>query len=100
MVHAQTVPLLRIPADSLRAGQTSDTCHVDLHHVDAADIHQLPKFLDIADLQEFRQLMDIGGIDVVQVDVTRVGGLATSMPPISISCRNSWRSAISRNFGS
>src|SRR5437667_195642 len=27
---------------------------------------------------EFRQMMDVGGIDVVQVDVTRVGGLARS----------------------
>src|SRR5207245_10311743 len=27
---------------------------------------------------EFQQMMDVGGIDVVQVDVTRVGGLARS----------------------
>src|SRR5437773_2141882 len=33
---------------------------------------------EICDVQEFRQLMDIGGIDVVQVDVTRGGGLARS----------------------
>ncbi len=33
---------------------------------------------EICDLKEFRQLMDVGGIDVVQVDVTRVGGLARS----------------------
>src|SRR5438105_4407375 len=31
---------------------------------------------EICDVQEFRQMMDVGGIDVVQVDVTRVGGLA------------------------
>src|SRR5436309_2593186 len=33
---------------------------------------------EICDIKEFQQLMDIGGIDVVQVDVTRVGGLARS----------------------
>jgi L-alanine-DL-glutamate epimerase-like enolase superfamily enzyme len=33
---------------------------------------------EICDLKEFRQMMDVGGIDVVQVDVTRVGGLARS----------------------
>jgi L-alanine-DL-glutamate epimerase-like enolase superfamily enzyme len=33
---------------------------------------------EICDVQEFRQMMDVGGIDVVQVDVTRVGGLARS----------------------
>jgi L-alanine-DL-glutamate epimerase-like enolase superfamily enzyme len=33
---------------------------------------------EICDVAEFRQMMDIGGIDVVQVDVTRVGGLARS----------------------
>jgi L-alanine-DL-glutamate epimerase-like enolase superfamily enzyme len=33
---------------------------------------------EICDLKEFQQLMDRGGIDVVQVDVTRVGGLARS----------------------
>jgi L-alanine-DL-glutamate epimerase-like enolase superfamily enzyme len=32
----------------------------------------------ICDVKEFRQLMDVGGIDVAQVDVTRVGGLARS----------------------
>ncbi len=31
---------------------------------------------EICDIKEFQQLMDTGGIDVVQVDVTRVGGLA------------------------
>jgi L-alanine-DL-glutamate epimerase-like enolase superfamily enzyme len=31
---------------------------------------------EVCDVQEFRHLMDVGGIDVVQVDVTRVGGLA------------------------
>jgi L-alanine-DL-glutamate epimerase-like enolase superfamily enzyme len=31
---------------------------------------------EICDIKEFQQLMDVGGIDVVQVDVTRVGGLA------------------------
>jgi L-rhamnonate dehydratase len=31
---------------------------------------------EICDLKEFRTMMDLGGIDVVQVDVTRVGGLA------------------------
>jgi L-alanine-DL-glutamate epimerase-like enolase superfamily enzyme len=30
----------------------------------------------ICDVKEFQQMMDVGGIDVVQVDVTRVGGLA------------------------
>ncbi len=33
---------------------------------------------EVCDVGEFRQLMDRGGIDVVQVDVTRVGGLARS----------------------
>jgi L-alanine-DL-glutamate epimerase-like enolase superfamily enzyme len=33
---------------------------------------------EICDIGEFRVLMDTGGIDVVQVDVTRVGGLARS----------------------
>ncbi len=32
----------------------------------------------ICDVGEFRQLMDAGGIDVAQVDVTRVGGLSRS----------------------
>src|SRR6266849_5833987 len=32
----------------------------------------------ICDIQEFQRMMDVGGIDVVQVDVTRVGGLARS----------------------
>ncbi len=33
---------------------------------------------EVCDVAEFRTLMDVGGIDVVQVDVTRVGGLARS----------------------
>jgi L-alanine-DL-glutamate epimerase-like enolase superfamily enzyme len=33
---------------------------------------------EVCDIKEFQELMDIGGIDVVQVDVTRVGGLARS----------------------
>jgi L-rhamnonate dehydratase len=33
---------------------------------------------EICDVKEFEQMMDIGGIDVVQVDVTRVGGLSRS----------------------
>ena len=33
---------------------------------------------EICDVAEFRQMMDVGGIDVAQVDVTRVGGLARS----------------------
>jgi L-alanine-DL-glutamate epimerase-like enolase superfamily enzyme len=33
---------------------------------------------EACDADEFRQLMDVGGIDVAQVDVTRVGGLARS----------------------
>jgi L-alanine-DL-glutamate epimerase-like enolase superfamily enzyme len=33
---------------------------------------------EICDVKEFEQMMDGGGIDVVQVDVTRVGGLARS----------------------
>jgi L-alanine-DL-glutamate epimerase-like enolase superfamily enzyme len=32
----------------------------------------------ICDVKEFQQLMDVGGIDVAQVDVTRTGGLARS----------------------
>ena len=31
---------------------------------------------EICDIKEFQQMMDVGGIDVAQVDVTRVGGLA------------------------
>jgi L-alanine-DL-glutamate epimerase-like enolase superfamily enzyme len=31
---------------------------------------------EVCDVKEFRELMDAGGIDVVQVDVTRVGGLS------------------------
>ena len=31
---------------------------------------------EICNIKEFQQMMDVGGIDVVQVDVTRVGGLA------------------------
>ena len=30
---------------------------------------------EICDLKEFQALMDVGGVDVIQVDVTRVGGL-------------------------
>jgi L-alanine-DL-glutamate epimerase-like enolase superfamily enzyme len=30
---------------------------------------------EICDVKEFEQMMDVGGIDVAQVDVTRVGGL-------------------------
>jgi L-alanine-DL-glutamate epimerase-like enolase superfamily enzyme len=33
---------------------------------------------EICDIKEFREIMDVGGIDVAQVDVTRVGGLARS----------------------
>lgn len=33
---------------------------------------------EVCDLKEFQHLMDVGSIDVVQVDVTRVGGLARS----------------------
>ncbi len=33
---------------------------------------------EVCDVGEFRRLMDVGGIDVVQVDVTRVGGLSRS----------------------
>lgn len=33
---------------------------------------------EICDVAEFRTMMDVGSIDVVQVDVTRVGGLARS----------------------
>jgi L-alanine-DL-glutamate epimerase-like enolase superfamily enzyme len=32
----------------------------------------------ICDIKEFQMMMDVGGIDVAQVDVTRVGGLARS----------------------
>src|SRR5262245_28328634 len=33
---------------------------------------------EICDVKEFQRMMDVGGIGVVQVDVTRVGGLARS----------------------
>ncbi len=33
---------------------------------------------EVCDVKEFQRLMDVGGIDVAQVDVTRVGGLARS----------------------
>src|SRR6266566_827798 len=33
---------------------------------------------EVCDIKEFQKLMDVGGIDVAQVDVTRVGGLARS----------------------
>jgi L-alanine-DL-glutamate epimerase-like enolase superfamily enzyme len=33
---------------------------------------------EICDVKEFQTMMEVGGIDVVQVDVTRVGGLARS----------------------
>jgi L-alanine-DL-glutamate epimerase-like enolase superfamily enzyme len=33
---------------------------------------------EICDIKEFHNMMDVGGIDVVQVDVTRVGGLSRS----------------------
>jgi L-alanine-DL-glutamate epimerase-like enolase superfamily enzyme len=33
---------------------------------------------EICDVKEFQQLLDVGGIDVAQVDVTRVGGLTRS----------------------
>ena len=33
---------------------------------------------EVCDVKEMQQLIDVGGIDVVQVDVTRVGGLARS----------------------
>jgi len=33
---------------------------------------------EICDIKEFQRMMDVGGIDVAQVDVTRVGGLARS----------------------
>jgi L-alanine-DL-glutamate epimerase-like enolase superfamily enzyme len=33
---------------------------------------------EVCDIKEFQELMDVGGIDVVQVDVTRVGGLTRS----------------------
>jgi L-alanine-DL-glutamate epimerase-like enolase superfamily enzyme len=33
---------------------------------------------EICDVGEFQRMMDVGGIDVVQVDVTRVGGLSRS----------------------
>jgi L-alanine-DL-glutamate epimerase-like enolase superfamily enzyme len=33
---------------------------------------------EICDVKEFQQMMDVGGIDVAQVDVTRVGGLGRS----------------------
>jgi len=33
---------------------------------------------EICDVGEFQRMMDVGGIDVVQVDVTRVGGLQRS----------------------
>src|SRR6266566_2944624 len=33
---------------------------------------------EVCDVKEFQRLMDVGGIDVAQVDVTRVGGLSRS----------------------
>ncbi|MBI1917822.1 MAG: mandelate racemase/muconate lactonizing enzyme family protein [Planctomycetes bacterium] len=33
---------------------------------------------EVCDIKEFQRLMDVGGIDVAQVDVTRVGGLSRS----------------------
>jgi L-alanine-DL-glutamate epimerase-like enolase superfamily enzyme len=33
---------------------------------------------EICDIAEFRRMLDVGGIDIAQVDVTRVGGLARS----------------------
>ena len=33
---------------------------------------------EICDVKEFQQMMDVGGIDIVQVDVARVGGLLRS----------------------
>jgi L-rhamnonate dehydratase len=33
---------------------------------------------EICDIKEFKELLDVGGIDIAQVDVTRVGGLARS----------------------
>jgi L-alanine-DL-glutamate epimerase-like enolase superfamily enzyme len=33
---------------------------------------------EICDVKEFHRILDVGGIDVAQVDVTRVGGLARS----------------------
>jgi L-alanine-DL-glutamate epimerase-like enolase superfamily enzyme len=33
---------------------------------------------EICDVKEFQRMMDVGGIEVAQVDVTRVGGLARS----------------------
>ncbi len=33
---------------------------------------------EVCDIKEFQRLMDVGAIDVAQVDVTRVGGLARS----------------------
>jgi L-alanine-DL-glutamate epimerase-like enolase superfamily enzyme len=33
---------------------------------------------EVCDIAEFQRLMDVGGIDVAQVDVTRVGGLSRS----------------------
>jgi L-alanine-DL-glutamate epimerase-like enolase superfamily enzyme len=56
--------------------------HPDNLHGYARLVAQAPMRIaageEICDLKEFEHLMDIGGIDVVQVDVTRVGGLARS----------------------
>jgi L-alanine-DL-glutamate epimerase-like enolase superfamily enzyme len=56
--------------------------HPDNLHGYARLVAQAPMRIaageEICDVKEFEQMMDVGGIDVVQVDVTRVGGLARS----------------------
>jgi L-alanine-DL-glutamate epimerase-like enolase superfamily enzyme len=56
--------------------------HPDNLHGYARLVAQAPMRIaageEICDIKEFEQMMDVGGIDVVQVDVTRVGGLARS----------------------
>jgi L-alanine-DL-glutamate epimerase-like enolase superfamily enzyme len=48
------------------------------HRLSAAAPMRIAAGEEICDIKEFQQMMDVGGIDVVQVDVTRVGGLGRS----------------------
>ncbi len=56
--------------------------HPDNLHGYARLVAQAPMRIaageEVCDVKEFEQLLDVGGIDVAQVDVTRVGGLARS----------------------
>jgi L-rhamnonate dehydratase len=56
--------------------------HPDNLHGYARLVAQAPMRIaageEVCDVKEFERLLDVGGIDVAQVDVTRVGGLARS----------------------